>query len=142
MGLVPNMILILMVSIALYRRTYEAYAFAFAFGLIIDSLSGGPFGIHTAIFMLTVFAASLFVKEDHSNVTAPLSITVMSVVSLIFYVTFWLTLSFQAKSFALSGIIFTLEQVAITVGFFVITFPLLRKLFEWEEKKADVRMGR
>lgn len=140
-GFSPNIILILMVAFALYRRTYESYAFAFVFGMMLDSLSSGPFGVHTAIFMLTVFASNLVVNEDHSNITGPLAFVVLGASATVFYLTLWLSLSLQSKSFTIAGLIFTLGEVAITFGFFVLIFPYLRKLFSWEKLIYD-RRGR
>jgi len=140
-GFSPNIILILMVSFALYRKTYEAYAFAFIFGMVLDSLSGGPFGVHTAIFMLTVFASNLIVNEDYSNITGPLAFVVLGVSATVFYLTLWLSISLQNKSFTTAGAIFTLGEIAITVGLYVLAFPYLRKLFSWEKMAGD-RRGR
>lgn len=140
-GLVPNLTLILIVTFALFRKTYEAYIFAFVSGLILDTISGGPFGLHTAIFMLVVFIASLVVDEDHTKMSNVFHITLLSIITLIFYTALWLFVAFGSKNFTVNGLIFSMGQVVITVGFFIVLFPQLKKLFLWENK-ADKLKGK
>jgi rod shape-determining protein MreD len=129
----------LIVSFSLYRKTYEAYAFAFVSGLTLDILSAGPFGIHTTIFMAAVFVSGLIVDEDHTKISATFASIFLFATALIFYVSLWAVVSYQAKNITFSGIVFSLVQVAFTVGIFFFVFPYFKKLFLWEEKVADVR---
>jgi len=138
-GFTPNIILMLIVTFSLYRKTYEAYAFAFVAGLVLDTLSAGPFGLHTAIFMAVVFVSGLIVDEDHTKISATFASIFLICTALVFYVTLWGIVSYQAKSFTFSGFIFLLAQIAFTVGVFFLVFPYLRKLFLWEEKVGDIR---
>ncbi|MDO8507507.1 MAG: rod shape-determining protein MreD [bacterium] len=138
-GLVPNLVLILIVAFALFRKTYEAYIFAFISGLILDTISGGPFGLHTAILMLVVFISSLVVDEDHTKISNVFPTMLLGIITFIFYTTLWLFVSFGSKNFTINGLIFSLGQVAITVVFFIILFPYLKKMFLWESKIDKIK---
>lgn len=138
-GLVPNLILIFIVVFALFRKTYEAYIFAFISGLMLDTISGGPFGLHTAIFMLVVFISSLVVNEDYTKISNIFPSVLLGIITFIFYIALWLFVSFGSKNFTVNGFIFSMGQVAITVGFFVILFPQLKKFFLWENKVDKVK---
>lgn len=140
-GFVPNMVLILIVIFSLYRKIYEAYVFAFVTGFVLDILSAGPFGIYTTIFMAVVFVSGLIVDEDHSKISTTLASTFLAISALVFYITFWVVVSYQSKNFTLSGFIFSIGQTAITLGVFLLVFPYLKKVFLWEEKTGDVRIG-
>jgi len=132
-GLMPNLALILITAFSFHRKTYMAYIFAFVYGLVLDSISGGPFGIHIATFMLIVFACSLLSEETRSTVSTMVSTVVILVASAVFYLSFWIILSWQSKNFAFSGILFVLGEILVTTGVFVVTFPYLKKFFLWEE---------
>lgn len=138
-GFTPNIILMLVVAFSLYRKTYEAYAFAFVTGLVLDILSAGPFGIHTTIFMIVVFVSGLIVDEDHTKISTTFASIFLFITTLVFYITLWGIVSYQAKSFVFSGFIFSVVQVAFTAIVFFLAFPYLRKLFLWEDKVGDVR---
>lgn len=140
-GFMPNIILMLIVAFSLYRKTYEAYAFAFAAGLVLDILSAGPFGLHIAIFMAVVFVSGLVVDEDHTKISAVLAGTFLVSAALVFYLALWGIVSYQTKNFVLSGLVFSLVQAAFTAIVFFLVFPYLRKLFLWEEKADRIRSG-
>lgn len=139
-GFTPNLILILVVAFSLYRRTYEAYAFAFVTGLVLDTLSAGPFGIHTAIFMVSVFVSGILVDEDHTKLSVSFATIFLAVTAILFYISLWAIVSYQAKNFTAGGLTFSFFQAGFTTGFFFLAFPFLRRLFLWEEKTADVRV--
>lgn len=138
-GFTPNLILILVVAFSLYRKTYEAYAFAFVTGFILDTLSAGPFGIHTATFMTAVFISGILVDEDHTKLSVSFASIFLTLTALVFYIALWGIVSYQAKNFTLSGLSFAAIQVALTSVVFFISFPYLKKLFLWEERVSDVR---
>lgn len=135
LGFVPNLALILIVSFALFRRIYEAYIFAFLSGLILDTLSGGPFGLHIASFMLIVFVSSLIVDEDHTKLTNAFVGSFAFFATFLFYGALLLYIDFSAKAFSLSGAFFSLGQIFATFIFFILIFPWAKKLFLWENKK-------
>lgn len=130
-GLVPSLAIVLIVAFSLHRKTHEAYIFAFLFGLALDTLSGGPYGIYTAVFMIAAFLASLVVDGDR-GITRLSNAAITGIVAGIFYFLFWLIVSFQAKNFTFTGIFFVFGQVFVTVGLSVVVFSLFERLFSWE----------
>ncbi|RJO61447.1 rod shape-determining protein MreD [candidate division WS5 bacterium] len=138
-GFMPNFALILMISFAFFRKTYEAYIFAFISGLILDILSGGPFGLHIASFMLMVFVSGFIVDEDHTRLSNVFVSSFAFVMAFLFYGALLLYIDFSLKDFSLSGVLFSLGQVFVTFVFFILIFPWLKRLFLWEDKKDKER---
>jgi rod shape-determining protein MreD len=138
-GFAPSAILVLMLSFALFRRVYESYVFAFFSGLVLDIVSGGPFGFYTAMFMLIVFVSSLAVDEDHtkiSNISAGIFIIIASI---LFYGGLLSYIFISINSFSFSGLYFSFMQAIFTIGLFVLTFPWLKRLFLWEDRVDKLR---
>ncbi len=138
-GLVPNLLLIIVAAFALYGKTYESYVYAFVAGLVLDTLFGGPYGFHIAMFMAVVFAASLFSGEEDTEAPSQLGIIFTAVASLLFYGILWLVVGFGAKNFTLNGGVFSLEEAGVTTLFALIILPLARRLFQFEKRAAEVR---
>ncbi len=131
-GLVPNLMLILIISFTFFKRIYEAYIFAFFAGLVLDILSAGPFGFHLIVFMLIVLAASLILKEDLTKISKLFSFIFAFVSTSVFYITLWFYVSYLGNSFTLTGLLFTLGQIVITVAFFLLLIPFLKRFFLWQ----------
>ena len=139
LGLVPNLMLVVVCAFALYGKTYESYIYAFAAGLVLDSIFGGPYGYHITVFMAIVFIASLFSKDEDVETPNTLGFVFVSVASVLFYGILWLIIGFGAKNFTLGGGLFSLEEAGITMLLGLIILPQARKLFEFENRATDAR---
>lgn len=139
MGFIPNVILVFMLFLALFRRVYESYIFAFVSGIFLDTISSGPFGLYTATFMIIVFMSSLLVNEDYVKISNLFASIFIGVSALFFYGFLWFFTSFNSGNFTFSGFSFTIGQIFITVGFFVLFFPVLKNFFLWENKIDKLR---
>ena len=142
LGLEPNLLLVIVIAFALYGKAYEAYAYAFAAGLVMDTLFGGPYGYHITFFMAIVFAASLISKGEGQNAPNILSFVFATIAVLLFYVVLFLIVGFGSENFTLSGGIFTLEQAGVTSFLAFLLLPQAKKLFILERRLTDARRVR
>lgn len=138
-GFTPDVVLILVAAIAVYKRNYEAYAFAFFTGLILDSLFGGPYGLHTGIFMLSVFIGTILSNTERPEISRLSATVFVSAMTLIFYSLLDLYVIFKTKNFFLSNLTFPLGQVALTAALAFFLFTLFGKMFVWENKLEKVK---
>lgn len=138
-GFFPNIVLIAMICLSLFRKNYEAYIFAFVFGLALDSLSGGPYGLHVGVFMLTVFLSNVFFSEDDSKLSVPFTSLFTGIVIFFFYLVLAVFITVNTKGIILSTVLFYLGQLGITLLFAMIMLPLARKLFLWENRISAKR---
>ncbi len=130
-GFVPNLVLIFILSITLYRHEYEIYLFAFGAGLILDVISGGPFGINTCIMMLIAFVGNIF-KDMRVSFSIGHTLLFVASSALVYYSVYGLYLGIASHDFSLRAGYFYLGQILITVALAFVLFPILSKLFAWE----------
>lgn len=135
-GFVPNLVLIFILSVALFRREYEIYLFAFAAGIIFDILSGGPFGINTSIMMLIAFVGNIF-RDKGVSFSIFFSLVFVASSAVVYYVVYGLYVGLTANSFELGTLYFYLGQILITVAVAFILFPFLDRLFSWEDRYEE-----
>lgn len=135
-GFVPNLILIFILSITLFRREYEIYLFAFAAGIIMDILSGGPFGINTSIMMLIAFVGNIF-KDKGVSFSIFFSLVFVASSSFVYYLVHGLYIGWISKGFEPATLYFYLGQILITVAVAFILFPFLDRLFLWEDRYEE-----
>lgn len=130
---VPNVVLIFMVSLALYRKNYESYAFAFIFGLFLDTISGGPYGLFTAVFMFVVFVSNIFFSEDKTAISNAVFIVFQLLSSLTFYAVLAIYIAIKSGQLTSAGVWFLTLQTLITTGLAVLYTPFAGRFFSWEE---------
>lgn|GEM_PF-1324454 len=138
----PNIVLIFIISIALFRKNYEAYAFAFCTGLLMDTISAGPYGFHIAIFMLTVFVSNLLFSEDKALVSNVAFVAFQVAIPIFFYTSLAIYIAMNSGSFPFSSVTFFLIQGAVTVVFSLAMAPFVRRLFDWEDTLDERRKVR
>ena len=134
LGFTPNLMLILVITFVFYKKAYEAYIFAFLAGLVLDTLSAGPFGLHVIIYLLIVFAGTVILNEDQTKLSKLFSMVFATAAASVFYMALWFYLSYSSGRFTASGFLFAIGQITATIIFFAIFMPFLKRFFLWQKR--------
>jgi rod shape-determining protein MreD len=128
-GLHPDLVLVAVMSWTLLRGTEEGLLWAVIGGLILDLLSGGPFGASLIALVFTALLAMVgYGRVFGGYLVLPLALTFP--LSLTYYLLYTLLLSLLNKPMAwlpaLTYVILPASLFNVAAMFFL--FPLLRLL--------------
>lgn len=142
-GVVPNITMILVISLALRHKNVEGALIGLLAGLTKDMVVGRIIGISGITYMLIAYFIGCYkdkIFPDH--LTTPLVLTTLAtVMHESIYLLFIFFLGFQVES------ILTVIQVWLVQGMynFLLALPVhtaVRKVFQWHRMKKQWQGGR
>lgn len=139
--IMPNILIILVVSFALMRGKIEGMIIGFFCGLLIDILYGGPLGIYAFIYMilgfLNGFLNKLFYAED---IILPLAMIALNDLfyNFIIYVFYFLLrnrldLLYYVRNIMIPEVVYT---TLVTLVIYKILLFVNTKLEEYEKRSV------
>lgn len=134
-GVMPNLLLILVVSFAFMRGRTEGLIIGFSCGLMVDVLYGAPLGVYSLIYMLTGYINGYFNKLFYvDDIILPLTIITINdvIYNLLIYVLFFVFRNRLDFLYYFRNLI--LPEVVYTI---LVTLVLYR-LFLWINTKLEI----
>lgn len=135
-GFEPNIILIFILAYIIFRKNHQVYLFSFLSGFLLDTISGGPFGFFTILFLIISFSSGI-IRKDENQVEDIAALIFM--ISSAFFVNLCgvLYIAIVAKKLHFTDIYFLLTQTLGSTIIIILASKLFSRLFRWENKYEE-----
>jgi rod shape-determining protein MreD len=118
-GAAPDLVLVAVVAWTLLRGTPEGYVWAFAGGLALDLLSGGPFGLSALVLLLIAAVLGLTEGQVHQHATA-YAFAATAGATLLFHAGLWLALALAGRPLDGPGVLVQLALAGLVLNLLVL----------------------
>jgi len=130
-----DLLIPIIIYLSFFRRRLEGIPIVIFFGLIMDSLCGGPMGLYLSIYIWLYIGLHWISQFLHTGSIALLSVAVavgvaFEILILLAYMAF---LAPNASIPVDAG-----KTVILQIGWALITGPIILIIIEWTQKKLDL----
>lgn len=140
--IIPNFMLILVVSIALMRGQVEGMMVGFFGGLLLDIFSGGAIGVYALLYTVMGYLNGYFNKLFyHGNVLLPMGLVIVNCTAynFVIYITMFLLRKRLNILFYIRRIIIPEVVYTFFIAIFVYSFLLyINAWLEKSEKRSTI----
>jgi rod shape-determining protein MreD len=140
MGVTPNFLLLVVVTLAMVEGATPGAVAGFAAGLVFDLLSSGPIGPGALVFTVVGYLSGMLALNMFSE-SWVMPVTVVGVASLVFGLAYGGLLAFMGAEQDIIGIVFRLavpEAIYDTL-LALLVFPWLARFLRRESEITELR---